>query len=139
MRVLFDTNILLDALLAREPFVTDAAFLLTAVELGQIAGFASATTMTDVYYLVKRQTKSAEIAATAVTRLLKLMEICTVDHAVLEQAVLLNQDDFEDSVQIVCAIKFSLDAIVTRDIAGFSDSPILAISPENLKNELEKA
>ncbi len=57
MKVLFDTNVLLDALLAREPFVADAAFLLTTVELGQIDGFMSATTVTDVHYLVGRVTK----------------------------------------------------------------------------------
>lgn len=138
MKVLFDTNILLDALLAREPFVTNAAFLLSAVESGQITGFVSATTMTDVHYLVKRQTKNAEIAVIAVTRLLELMEICTVDRKVLEQALLLNEDDFEDAVQISCAIKFNLNGIVTRDVSGFTNSPILVISPADLKNELEE-
>jgi predicted nucleic acid-binding protein len=48
MRILFDTNVLLDALLAREPFVKDAALLLEAIESGQIEGFMSATTVTDV-------------------------------------------------------------------------------------------
>ncbi len=66
MRVLFDTNVLLDALLAREPFVADAAFLLEAVEAGRVEGFLSATTVTDVHYLVKRQTGSAETAIAAV-------------------------------------------------------------------------
>jgi len=69
MKVLFDTNVLLDALLAREPFVIDAAFLLEAVELGQIERFISATTITDVHYLVGRQTKSSENAITAVIKL----------------------------------------------------------------------
>ena len=50
MRILFDTNVLLDALLAREPFVVDAAFLLEKVEAAQIEGFMSATTVTDVHY-----------------------------------------------------------------------------------------
>lgn len=87
MRVLFDTNVLLDALLAREPFVEDAAPLLEAIESSQIEGFMSATTVTDVHYLVGRQTRHPETAITAVTRLLELMEICTVDRNVLEQAI----------------------------------------------------
>lgn len=45
MKVLFDTNVLLDALLAREPFVADAAFSLTTVELGQINGVGLSTGM----------------------------------------------------------------------------------------------
>jgi predicted nucleic acid-binding protein len=54
IRALFDTNVLLDALLAREPFLADAAFLLEAVEAERIAGFISATTLTDIHYLVGR-------------------------------------------------------------------------------------
>jgi predicted nucleic acid-binding protein len=119
MRVLFDTNILLDALLAREPFVRDASFLFEAVEGGQIQGFISATTVTDVHYLVGRQTRSAETAITAVTRLLQLMEICTVDREVLEQAIALRLPDFEDAVQVASAIRLELDAIVSRDVNGF--------------------
>lgn len=134
MRVLFDTNVLLDALLAREPFVADAAFLLEAIESGKIEGFMSATTVTDVHYLVSRQTKNPETAMIAVTPLLALMEICTVDRNVLEQAIALKLPDFEDAVQIACAMALDLDAIVTRDIAGFRDAPISALSPEELRN-----
>jgi predicted nucleic acid-binding protein len=43
MRVLFDTNVVLDAVLAREPFVADAAFLLEAVNSGRVEGFQSPT------------------------------------------------------------------------------------------------
>lgn len=76
MKVLFDTNVLLDALLAREPFVADAASLLQGVESGKIVGFVSATTVTYVYYLLEVHTKNAEIAAMAVVRLLALMDVC---------------------------------------------------------------
>lgn len=136
MRVLFDTNVLLDALLAREPFVADAAFLLETVESGQVEGFMSATTVTDVHYLVARQTRSTEVAIAAVTRLLALMEICAVDRGVLEQAIALGLTDFEDAVQVAAAIKLGLEAIVTRDVDGFTGSPILVLSPKDMRNRL---
>jgi predicted nucleic acid-binding protein len=136
MRVLFDTNVLLDALLAREPFVADAAFLLKAVETQQIEGFMSATTITDVHYLVGRQAKSTETAMTAVKQLLSLMEICAVDRETLECAIDLELSDFEDAIQISCAIRLSLDAIVTRDVSGFTGSPIRVLSPDALKSQL---
>lgn len=84
MQVFFDTNVLLDALLAREPFVADAAFLLEAVETGRMKGLLSATTITDIYYLVRRHTKQKAVAATAVESLLALMEVCAVDRAAVE-------------------------------------------------------
>ncbi|MGF1933001.1 MAG: PIN domain-containing protein [Nostoc sp. ChiQUE02] len=136
MRVLFDTNILLDALLAREPFVADAAFLLETIESGRVEGFMSATTVTDVHYLVGRQTKSAEVAIAAVTQLLALMEICAVDRGVLEQAIALGLTDFEDAVQVACAMKLGLEAIVTRDLDGFTGSPIPVLSPKDMRNRL---
>ncbi|NJL23049.1 MAG: PIN domain-containing protein [Leptolyngbyaceae cyanobacterium SM1_3_5] len=136
MRVLFDTNILLDALLAREPFVANAAVLFNAVEAEQIEGFVSATTVTDVHYLVRRQTQSLETAIDAVTRLSALMEIAAVDREVLEQAIALEFTDFEDAVQVACAMKLGLDAIVTRDVNGFTNSPIPVLSPEDLINRL---
>ena len=123
-------------MLAREPFVADAAFLLNAVESGRIEGFMSATTVTDVHYLVGRQTKSSEAAIVAVTRLLALMEICAVDREILEQAIVLGLPDFEDAVQIACAIELELEEIVTRDVNGFAGSPIPVLSPQELRNRL---
>jgi predicted nucleic acid-binding protein len=143
MRVLFDTNVVLDALLAREPFVADAAFLMESVESGRVEGFISATTMTDVHYLVKRQTKSAEIAMVAVIRLMALMEICVVDREVLEQALrfvrantALESADFEDAIQVACAIAVGAEAITTRDVAGFTGSLVPVLPPKALRDRL---
>lgn len=96
----------------------------------------SATTITDVYYLVRRQTGSAETATESVIQLLALMEICGVDRRVVEQAIALGFDDFEDAIQVACAIALGLEVIVTRDVAGFTASPILALLPQELRNQL---
>ncbi|MBE9077543.1 PIN domain-containing protein [Romeria aff. gracilis LEGE 07310] len=137
MQVFFDTNVLLDALLVREPFVADAAYLLEAVEMGKLSGFMSATTVTDVHYLVSRQTKSLETAIIiAVTRLLALFEICPVDREVLEQAIVLKLPDFEDAVQVACAVSLGLEAITSRDIEGFAGSPIPVFLPGDLRIQL---
>jgi predicted nucleic acid-binding protein len=136
MKVLFDTNVLLDAVLARVPFVENAAYLLESVELGKIQGFISATTVTDIHYLVNRHTKSAEIAIATISKLLILMEICSVDRDVIQQAVDLELSDFEDAVQVAAAMGDGLDAIVTRDVEGFVGSPILIMSPDELVKQL---
>ena len=64
------------------------------------------------------------------------MDICPVDRGVLEQAIALNLQDFEDAVQIACAISMELDAIVTRDVTGFIGSPIPILSPKDMRNQL---
>lgn len=136
MRVLFDTNVLLDALLAREPCLADAAFLLAAIESGQIQGFVSATAITDVYYIVERHTRNPEIALQAIIQLLKLMEICPIDRPVLETALALGLTDFEDAIQVAAALTFGLQSIVTRDTTGFHGSPIPVINPILLRAQI---
>lgn len=74
MRVLVDTNIILDDLLEREPFVRDAKALLQAIEDQQIQGYITATTLTDIFYIA-RKNKGVERARQDIFDLLALMQI----------------------------------------------------------------
>ena len=55
MRILCDTNIILDVLLDREPFVEASAEVLKRCEIGIIEGFTTPTCITDIFYLVHKQ------------------------------------------------------------------------------------
>ena len=114
MRVLLDTNIILDVLLEREPFVTDAQALFDAIESQTVERYVTATTLTDIFYIV-RKSKGIQTGKDAVSRLLATMKICPVNRRILQAAILSNLSDFEDAVQLVCATSLNLDAIVTRD------------------------
>ena len=54
MKVLFDTNVVLDFLLDRKPFSAVAARLLARVERGEIEGLLGATTLTTIHYLLAK-------------------------------------------------------------------------------------
>lgn len=129
MRVLVDTNVLLDLLLEREAFVEEATTLMEMIELGQVVGYLSATTITNIFYIV-RKSRGENAAKQAVSRILAGLQICPVDRSILEQAVSLNFKDFEDAVQVACAIFQGLEAIVTRDAQGFTRAslPILSVN-----------
>ena len=135
MRVLLDTNILLDALLEREPFVREAEVLFEAIESDRIEGYVTATTLTDIFYIV-RKAKGVAIAKQAVSRILAGMEICTVDRSILETAISSLLPDFEDAVQIACALNENLDAIITRDTQDFADADLQIISAGELLQRL---
>lgn len=137
MRVLLDTNIVLDYLLEREPFLQDTEALFGAIDSGQVVGYVTATTLTDIFYIARRQTRSAELARQAVSTTLAIMVICSVNRAVLESAFASSLDDFEDAVQIACAVSQSLDVIVTRDLQGFSSSTIPVLSVRQLLEQLQ--
>jgi predicted nucleic acid-binding protein len=131
MRILIDTNIVLDFLQEREPFVEDAARLFEKIDLGEIEGFIAATTITNIYYIV-RKAAGIEVAENAIIQVLSDLQICTVDRSILEQAIALGFRDFEDAVQYACALAYGVDAIATRDIAGF----VGAETPVKLPREL---
>ncbi|MEA5418219.1 PIN domain-containing protein [Spirulina sp. CCNP1310] len=131
MRVLIDTNVVLDFLQEREPFVANATKLFERIDVGDIEGFIAATTMTNIYYIVRRAAGRA-VAQDAITQVLSDLNICTVDLDVLEQALALNFEDFEDAVQYTCAIAYGLSAIVTRDASGFINAEIPVVLPEDI-------
>jgi predicted nucleic acid-binding protein len=132
MRVLVDTNVVLDFLQEREPFVENAARLFERIDAGEIEGFIAATTITNIYYIVRRAA-GANIAQDAITQVLADLNICAVDREVVEQAIALNFRDFEDAVQYVCGVVNHVDAIVTRDISGFVGAEIPVMLPEDLE------
>ncbi|BAU10235.1 hypothetical protein LEP3755_07160 [Leptolyngbya sp. NIES-3755] len=131
MRVLIDTNVVLDFLQEREPFVEDAARLFERIDAGEIEGFIAATTITNIYYIV-RKAAGVEASEEAISQILSDLQICAVDRAILEQAVILKFRDFEDAVQYACAIAYGVDAIVTRDLSGFTSAAIPVKSPREL-------
>ena len=137
MRVLVDTNIILDVILNREPFVEEASALLESIALGEIEGYVAATTLTNIFYIVRRATRSLERAKQALSDTLTLMEICTVDKSILESAFASNLNDFEDAVQIACALANNVDAIITRDAKDFADAPVSMLSAGKLLNTLQ--
>lgn len=138
MRVLVDTNIVLDFLLQREPFSQDADLLFQAIDVGKMVGYVTATTLTDIFYLSRRHTRSVEQARQAVSEILTAMMICPVDRVILESAFNSGLADFEDAVQIFSAVTQGLEAIVTRDAQGFLSSPIPVLSIQELLQQVRQ-
>ncbi|MGI0487376.1 type II toxin-antitoxin system VapC family toxin [Pantanalinema rosaneae CENA516] len=97
MRVLIDTNVVLDFLQEREPFVENAARLFERIDAGEIEGFIAATTITNIYYIVRRAAGRV-VAQDAIMQVLSDLNICAVNLEIFEQALTLNFEDFEDAV-----------------------------------------
>ena len=120
MNVLFDTNVILDALLDREPWAEPAVDLFDRVEAGRTIGYLGATTLTTIHYIARRNVGTT--AAQRMTKdLLQLFEVAPVNRAVLEGASL-GFEDFEDAVLHEAGRLAGATAVVTRDTSGFSGS-----------------
>lgn len=132
MRVLFDTDIALDVLLNRQPFAAEAAALWIAAERQQIMGFVTPVTCVNVFYIMRRQPRSAEIARAAIGDILMIMQLCPVDRGIVDAAYALPMPDFEDAVQAAAAHAAALDAIVTRNTVDFTGAPVPVLTSAEL-------
>lgn len=135
MNVLIDTNVVLDVLLKRDPWLADSQRVWQACDEARIAGHILASTLTDIFYIARKMIGRTE-AVQAVQICLATFTICPVDRTVLEQALVLVGMDFEDNVQVAAAMQMSLDAIVTRNPEDFAYAPIPVFTPADLVAQL---
>jgi predicted nucleic acid-binding protein len=132
LKVLFDTNVLLDVLLDRRPFSSVAARLLARVESGELEGLLGATTLTTIHYLLAKEIGN-ERALKAVRKLLFLFTVAQVDGRVLSLATELPFADFEDAVLHEAARLAGATAIVTRNVGDFGGATLAVEAPDELE------
>lgn len=128
MKVLFDTNIILDVLLDRQPFSEGAAQLMSMVESSEMQGFLCATTVTTIHYLMAKSL-GAKSAIKHIRLLLSLFEIAPVNRVVVENALECNFSDYEDAVIVEAARHAGLEYIITRNIKDFKKSSMPVYTP----------
>ena len=129
MKILLDTNVVLDLLLAREPFVEAAREIFVLAESRELEACLCATSLTTLHYLMQKAADKAE-ADTLVATLLELFEVAPVDKDVLIDASVSNGTDYEDSVIAAAAKAAGMDRIVTRDNGGFKNSTVPVLHPD---------
>lgn len=137
MRVLFDTNVVLDILLARQPFVSAASELFGLVEHAQISGLLCATTITTVDYILTQTMPRAE-ATQALRKLLELFEIAPVNRAVLEEAFKSRLTDFEDAVLDQAGRLAGAEIIVTRNQKDFRHASLRILGPDEFLSSFQE-
>lgn len=131
MKILFDTNILLDLLMDRRPYSEAAVELFSKVESGAVIGYLCGTTITTVYYLAAKAV-GATRAREETGKLLSLFEVAPVNRYVLEAALIPDFKDFEDAVIHEAACHVGVDVIVTRNQKDFKKSKIMVYSSEEM-------
>lgn len=131
MRILFDTNIILDVLLNRKPFVNISSTLVAEAESGLIDGLLCATTITSLDYLISKASSRRQ-ARSAIKKLLTIFSIAEVNTQVLMLALSSNFSDFEDAVQYYSAERKNSVGIVTRNAKDYKSTHLAIYSPEEL-------
>lgn len=132
MRLMIDTNIFLDVLAERKPFYADSKAVLELCENKKVYGFLSASSATDIFYLVRRQLHSVDLAYKALGSVLDIAKVLAVTNDDVLNAYIQRFPDFEDCLMAVCAKANKCDAIVTRNKKDFLTFGITLFSPAEL-------
>ena len=130
LRILVDTNILLDYLLCREPYDQVAREIVIACKQKQVAGCIAAHSISNLFFIL-RKAFSVEERRSLLHNLCELFEVESIDKVKILEALENEKfSDFEDCLQMECAKAFQADYIVTRNIDDFKGSEIPCMEPE---------
>jgi len=136
MKIIFDTNIILDVLAHREPFFEKSRAVMQFVAENKVKGAITANIVTDIFYVLRKHMDN-ETLKTALRNLMELFEVVEVSQIDCISALDLTIKDYEDSLLICCAKRWKADCIITRNIGDFKYSPVKAITPADfLKDNL---
>lgn len=132
MKILVDTNIVLDVMLKREPFYKSSLEILGLTKRDDVEEYVSASAITDIYYLAYRQLRDKEVVKKLMKKLLTVVSVASVSEQEIENALSLEWNDFEDSVQYSVAFVQEMEGIVTRNPNDYKEAEIKIWKPEEL-------
>jgi len=129
VKVLIDTNILLDIALNRKPFVEHATILWRLAEQKEITACISNTSITDIFYICRKHA-GKDTARSFITDILNTFTLVDIDEHGFREALASDITDFEDAVQYVICTQNGCDALVTRNKKDFGNKPKVFDSAE---------
>ncbi len=130
MKVLIDTNIVLDVILQRHPFFESAVLVLKLSEAGKIEAFISSNSITDIFYVLRKYFDKIDDRKKAVKHILNIVDIVSVTKTDILKSMELDYSDFEDALQTQCAKKIKSEYIVTRNEKDFKNKIVKVITPD---------
>ncbi|MBR0186283.1 MAG: PIN domain-containing protein [Synergistaceae bacterium] len=142
MKVLLDTNIIVDVLQKREPWFEAGEKIFLAVAGNLITGCVTAKELADIYYFSRKQFKGFdnvdEKARLVIAKLLSLFEVVDTLGIDCENALAIQNNDYEDAIMIASAVRVGVDCIVTRNTEHYKNSPVMILSPDDFLSFIAK-
>ncbi|MDR2145919.1 MAG: PIN domain-containing protein [Tannerella sp.] len=137
MKVLLDTNVIIDYAAKRMPFFLEADVIFDKIIEKKIFASISANTVTDIFYILKRE-NNKENTLNFIIELVKIVEILNVNKEIIISALYSGWTDFEDAVQANVALSNDIDYIITRNKKDYEQLiGIEAISPKDFLTRYE--
>lgn len=130
MKLLIDTNVILDLVLNRTNAAASAS-LFRKISIAKDSAYITASSVTDLFYIIRKETHNINFSYSIMEKILKMVSVITVTESDICTALMLKWNDFEDCVQYVAARRNDIDYIITNNTKDFKNSVIPAIIPKD--------
>lgn len=138
MKVLIDTNVMIDAITKRDGASSFSADVIALCSSKMITGFAAPHSFSNMYYILRKE-YSDKNRRIIINEYCKLLNIVSMNEDVINSALNNNNiKDFEDAIQYACAESVGADYIVTRNVKDYGRPAIRAITPEEFLTSVKQ-
>ena len=131
MKVLIDTNVILDVLCNRADFVEKSSKIWKYCEVGKIEGYISALSIPNIVYILRKEL-TPQKTQQIIQQIMMIFNVVDLRSSDLKNATEMLSNDFEDAIQMSCASRIEADYIITRNIRDFINSEVIALKPSEL-------
>ncbi|MBS3948505.1 MAG: PIN domain-containing protein [Dethiobacter sp.] len=136
MKILIDTNVIIDYLADRTPFADHSEQVLALCGSGKVTGLVTANAITDIYYVL-RKVAGREKTLEAIRTLCSVLDITDMGKADILNAMELDMPDYEDALAAQCAKRVKAEYIVTRNSSDYANSPVPAKEPATFLTQFQ--
>lgn len=130
MKILIDTNVVLDALLSREPYNKSANDIFSLAANHIVEMYITASSVTYIYHLLEKNLDNNDTAKQMLGKLYTLTHILEITEADCKDALRLDISNYEYSLITQVAKRHKFDFIITRNKDEYNDKNINTISPD---------
>jgi predicted nucleic acid-binding protein len=136
MKILLDTNVILDIVEKREPYFSDSYKVFIKSAAREFEAIIGAGSVTDIYYITRKNCKDSRQALSYIIDMLKVVSSVDTKAVDIQEAIRLNFPDFEDAVIAATASREGASYIITRNTNDYNKSPVPAITPADFLKKI---
>lgn len=128
MKLLIDTNVILDMAFQRDGYDDSMKLFRKVRENGDIA-YITASAVTDLFYIIRRETHDTEQTYVIMENIFKLVTVLSVTEKDIRDAFGRRWKDFEDCVQYMTGKNNGVDCIITKNQKDYEDATLSVRTP----------
>ena len=137
MKILLDTNVVIDFLERRYPFYDSALAVINSIRKHKHSMCIAAHSIDNIVYILRKKIPMTDLLS-GLEKFLRICSIVDVNETIIQSAVSAKWKDLEDAIQYFSALEANVDLIVTRDGAGYEERKIRVLTPVEAFEVIER-